>query len=557
LPDTLFYTNQYATSKGANEQHAANGKWEWKPDTLTTVKFTTAFTRKTTGYLANTRTESLSEERKFVNNGDRENEGTNTRLQNDNSLQYKRLFKKTGRQLIASVRLNVVDDEGDGTLAYTNRFFKNGVLDSTETADQAKTTDGHATTIGGKLTYSEPLSAKVSLIMDYSYNGSNSSSNRNTLEKSISGKYDKLIPLFSNKFDLSALSHTGILSARYLTKKVVIGVGSGLSTVQLDLLNKDNGVKRNYNFLNFTPQSSMSYTFKQNSSVRLNYRGNTVQPNLEQLQPLRNNNDPLNIVIGNPNLEVGFRHRINLSYNYYKVLSQTGMWTSLSYNVTQRAITNITTIDAFGRKTTMPVNVNGNRSWNFWGEWNKGEGEKKLNHTAELSAGGNVYNNFINGNANRTNSFNYEIGYGLRYEVEEKWSLHIEPKIGHNTSVSSLNKAAKTSFFTYGGESEGYLKLPGAFEIRSDVEFDWRQRISAFDANPNLTIWNAELSKKVLKDKSGTISILARDILNSNRGFSRLINSNFITEDRSRFPFTILTRGHFQKRVLARAQRPL
>jgi hypothetical protein len=95
-----------------------------------------------------------------------------------------------------------------------------------------------------------------------------------------------------------------------------------------------------------------------------------------------------------------------------------------------------------------------------------------------------------------------------------------------------LNEAAKTTFLTYGGSSSGRINLPGGFEIVSDIEVDLRQRISAFNANPNITVWNAELNKKVFKDKSGTISIIARDILNNNRGFNREINSNFITEDR-------------------------
>jgi hypothetical protein len=207
------------------------------------------------------------------------------------------------------------------------------------------------------------------------------------------------------------------------------------------------------------------------------------------------------------------------------------MWTSFNYNTTQNAITNIVTINN-GKRISMPVNVNGNRSWNFWSEWNKGEGEKKLNYTAAMNGNGGVYNNFINGFANRTTSSSVSVEAGVRYEVDQKWSLLARPKIGYSRSVSSLNKAAKTSFLTYGGRSEGYIKLPETFELRSDIELDWQQRITAFAGNPNLSIWNAEISKKVFKNKSGIVSILARDILNSNRGYTRTINSNFINEER-------------------------
>ncbi|MDB5208624.1 MAG: outer rane beta-barrel protein [Flavisolibacter sp.] len=531
LPDTLFYTNQYTKSRGLNEQHAFTGKWEYKIDSFNTLKFNSSATRKITTYYTETRTESLSEERDTVNTGNRINEGRNTRLQNDNQLQYKRLFKKTGRQLIATLRFNLVDDDGIGILNYNNRFYKSNVFDSAELSDQQKINKGHSETLGGKITYAEPVSTKLSIISEYSYNRNIASSNRTTLEKGSSGKYEDFLDSLSNNFDMTALSHSGSLISRFATKKFQASLGSGISAVQLNLLNKDDGTQRRYNFLNLTPQSSVSYTIKPNNSVRLNYRGNTVQPNIEQLQPLSNNNDPLNIIIGNPNLEVGFRHNMSLSYSFYKLLSQTSMWTSFNYNTTQNAITNIVTISN-GKKVSMPVNVNGNRNWNFWGEWNKGEGEKKLNYSVAINGSGGIYNNFINGFANRTTSSNFTVEAGLRYEVDQKWNLYIRPKIGYSRSLSSLNTAAKTSYLTYGGRSEGYIKLPGNFELKSDIDLDWQQRITAFAGNPNLTIWNAELNKKIFKNKSGIVSLLARDILNSNRGYTRTINSNFINEER-------------------------
>jgi hypothetical protein len=532
LPDTLFYSNQYTNTKSLNQQNAFNGKWEWKLDSLSTLRFTTAFTRKVTNFRSDTRSESLSEERDFVNTGDKQNDGQTTKVQHDNAIQYKRQFMKAGRQLIANLRFNKTTDDGTSFLDFTNSFYRNGVIDSVASASQQKINETGSETWGGKITYAEPLSAKVSLILEYGYNRIKAMSDRNTFEKSSNGKYETYVPQFSNNFDMNALSHSGSLISRYATKKVQVSMGSGVSAVQLNLLNRDNGSTRAYNFLNLTPQSSIAYVIKQNNSIRLNYRGATVQPGIEQLQPLRNNIDPLNIVLGNPDLNVGFRHNLWVSYNSYKVLKQTGIWSSLSYNVTNNAIANKTVIDNRGVRTTIPVNVDANKNWNFWGEWNKGEGEKKLIHTASLEANGGTANNFINSFANRTRYYSFSVGYGARYEIEEKWSLHLRPKIGYSRSISSLNKSAETSFLTYGGESNGRLKLPANFELQTDVQFDLRQRLTAFDANPNFTIWNAEISKKVFKNKSGIVSLLARDILNQNRGFNRIINSNFITEER-------------------------
>ncbi len=532
LPDTLFYNNQYTTSKNLNQQHAFNGKWEWKPDSLTTIKFTTATTRRNSSYQTSTHSEALSEERAYVNTGDRETSGTTSKWQSDNSLQYKRLFKKVGRQLIGRVRFNYIEDSQQGLLNYTNQFYKNNRIDSTETADQQKLNSGHSNTIGGKLTYSEPLSTKWAMIADYSYNLNNATSNRNTFDKSSAGKYELLNPRYSNNFDMKATSQAGSLIARYTTKKIRFAIGTGISSVQLNLLNKDSNRHTIYHFVNLTPQANFGYTIKQNNNINIHYSGSSVQPSIEQLQPLRNNNDPLNIFIGNPDLKVGFRHNINGSYNFYKVLSQMGLWSYFNYSTTQNAIAYSTVIDAGGRKTSQSVNVNGNRNLDFYVDFHKGEGPKKINPHVSLNGNAGTNVNFVNGARNVTDFYRTEFTLGGRYEVEDKWNIDLQPKIGYSHSISSLNKAATTSFLFFGGDVDGFLKLPGGLELSSDANFDLRQRISAFDANPNITLWNAELKKSFLKKKTLKVSLLAHDILNTYKGFERTISSNFIIEQR-------------------------
>ncbi|HUC82660.1 MAG TPA: TonB-dependent receptor [Flavisolibacter sp.] len=532
LKDTLFYTNQYQNQKNVNQQHAFNGKWEWKPDSLSTIKLTTALTRRESEFDNSTFAESLSEERDTVNTSNRVNEGFSNKRDADNNLSYKRLFKKAGRQLQANFRFRYTEEEQNSFLRFQNRYFKSNLADSTENADQQKLNDNQATTLGAKFTYAEPLSTKWSLILSYAYTQNDATSKRNTFDRSANGKYENRNRLFSNNFDMEAHGHSGSVISRYNTKKLKFALGSGVSSTRFNLLNIDSNRKYNFNFLNLTPQANVNYTMQANSNLFVSYNGSTVQPNIEQLQPLRNNADPLNIVIGNPALEVGFRHRINLGYYSYKMLKQLGIWTNFSYTVTNNAISNNTTVQPNGKRTTQAVNVNGNSNWNYWLEFNKGEGEKKLIYSLSLNAFGSTYNNLVNSLENRTRSLNLSFGYGLRYEVDQKWALHIRPNIGWSRSESSLNPSARTSFLTYGGNAEGRLNLPWKLEIQSDVNFDWRQRISAFDANPNITYWKAELRKKVFKDNSGIISLVANDILDSYRGFNRIINSNFITEER-------------------------
>jgi hypothetical protein len=76
------------------------------------------------------------------------------------------------------------------------------------------------------------------------------------------------------------------------------------------------------------------------------------------------------------------------------------------------------------------------------------------------------------------------------------------------------------------------IMLPGKLEFNTDCDIDLRQHLAAFAGNPNQIIWNASFARKVLKDKSGKIYIMANDILAQRKGFNRNFQSNFISEER-------------------------
>jgi hypothetical protein len=257
-----------------------------------------------------------------------------------------------------------------------------------------------------------------------------------------------------------------------------------------------------------------------------------VQPGLNQLQPLTNNNDPLSIYVGNPDLKVGFNHSLNLNFNDFKVLKGRYVFGSLNVSIVKNAIANRSTTDSFGKTTNTPVNVNGNNNWNLWSAWNSGQGDKKLNHEIQPQANGGRSVNFLNGKQNVNTYANLSLTYRVRYSVTDKYRFSAGPMIKRNISRSSLRPTSNNNYWNYGGQADGYVMLPGKFELNSDIDLNLQQKTAAFSQNTNIIVWNAELSKKFMKDKSLKIAVVAHDILNQNIGFNRTINSNFINEER-------------------------
>jgi hypothetical protein len=537
LPNTVNYRNRFIYSKGFNQQHALNGKYEWKIDSLASLKYTVSGIYKTTTLDDKTGSESLNEARNLLNKSNQLRDSENERIQQDHQMVYRQMFNKKHRLLLTTLRFGLVEDDQVGMNRTQTEFYRNGVIDSTDLVDQMREFNGQSKTYGIKTTFSEPISTKVSLILDLAHNRNLSQSYRNTFNKSNNGKYEVLDPLYSNNFDFSAYSNSGSAIMRFMDKKWRMAMGTGVSSVRLKLHNLDTDKNNSFDFLNLTPQAQISYAMKQQSNLSISYRGTTRQPSINQLQPIRDNNDQLNVFIGNPELEVGFNHSLNLNFHEFKMLSGRSMWLSANYSIMNNAIANYTTFDIVrGKQTYMPINVDGNKNYSVYGSWDKGQGEKKMRYGLNVNIYGGTNNTMVEikgiATKNKTNYANYNVSLNLGYSETDKVRFNIRPGLGYNTSTSSLQPQLNNNYFTYGGQVEGFVMLPGKIELTSDVRFDLREKLEAFPVNTNIITWNGTLGKKVLKDKSGKILIVANDILNQNKGFNRIINSNIIQEER-------------------------
>lgn len=530
LPDGITYSDRAEQIEGLSQQHLISAKYEWRPDSLASFKFVTSDSHKNAEKNSQASSNYRDKNDMIINTSNQTNDFNSNKQQTDNQLTYKQLFHKKNRLLLASLRFGLQDNHTEGLLNSTIKFLNSNVNNRDSTINQYKENLANTTAFGAKVTYSEPLSTKWNLILVYSLNTNYSTSNLATFNQSSNGKYEVIDSGYSNNFMANTIAHSSSLLFRYDEKKIKFTLGSGVSNINLKLLNAWTSEKVMYDFLNITPVLAIRIYPKPQKSININYNGSTLQPGIDQLQPIKNNNDPLNIFVGNPNLRVGFRHAINASYNFSKLVKQIYSNISAGYSLTNNAIANASTIDSAGRRTYSPVNVNGNKSWNLYWNYNKGQGNKKLQHSFQVySTGGNsvIITNGIKGiNFYLTT----DCSYGISYNDFGKFSFSVRPKLGYNISMSRLLNNLNTRYFTYGANIDISKNFPFGIELRTNLSLDTRQKISAFDKDFKLVLWNASVAKSVFKNKTGRISFLGNDMLNQNKGYSRFINSNFISE---------------------------
>lgn len=530
LPDTFYFNNQQQTFNNRIIRHTIDGNYELKFDTTSSLKIMadggtdhkTTFNQFTSDYLAADSSLVNSSNRTTSTTGDK-------RVVNSNFLWRKKLGRP-GRTISLNVRENYTDDASSGYLNSDTRFYDGRIIRSDSLIDQYK--DFHTTTtlLDTKATYTEPLSRTSFLVGNYGVLLNNSHSDRNSFNLS-NGKYTALDSLYSNNYQYNVLMQRGGLAYTLIAKKLRFSAGTDLGFAgfrQRDLVADTSTTRK---FVNWYPTAAISYSFSSMSRLSISYQGVTTQPSVTQIQPILTNEDPLNVYIGNPALKPQFGNNFRLFYNNWKVLTQSGMYADMSASFTPNYISTSSTLDATGKRTNQYVNVNGTYNYNGSGNYSWFWKKLNLHPWFGVTASGSNSVNIVNGVPNTTTSGTYGFGPGFWTSKEKKFDFNMDVSFAYTTSRSSINSGVTTHYWTYTFLPNGNLYLPLKFQLHADAEIDLRQKTSVFDNNNNVVKIDVWFGKKFLKHDNLLVKVAVNDLLNQNIGFSRTVNSNFISQN--------------------------
>ncbi|CAL1517442.1 TonB-dependent receptor [Chitinophaga sp. MM2321] len=531
LPDTVYYRNAREEFKNSIMRNRINGGYEVQLDSSSTINL-----RVDGGIdhkISNSRysTAFQAEDSSMVNRNQRLNSSIADIGTLNSNLLWRKKLKKKGRTISLNIAENYSRTNGDGYLNSITEFFQHGLTDSTQLTDQYKTTNNENISLITNLTYTEPLSAASSLVVNYGININNSHSARNSFNKGTDGKYGLQDSIYSNDYAFNMLTHKGGLAYAYMKKKLRVNVGSNVGFTGYHQQDMYHDFTQERSFMNWYPQASVRYSFSQQRRFSFNYYGNTQQPGINQLQPLRANEDPLNIYIGNPELKPSFGSTFRLNYSDFKVLTDRSIWMGVSYGTTSNAISNRSTIDEGGKRTTQSVNVDGNQNANV--NLNMGWKIKKIDLRIGYNMYGQYYKNvsFVNSELNITQSTNTSGGLYLYKSKEKKYEQYLNIQANYNTSQSSVQKQIRTNYWTYSIAHNLDLFLPWKLQLHSEINYSIRQKTAFFTGNNNVLLWNAWFGKKFGKKDVVQVNVSMNDILNQNIGFNRSVNSNYITQN--------------------------
>lgn len=526
LPNgSLFSSSGRKEDRSKNTGESLRGGYTYNVDSLTTLRI--AFGAKQNRNELNSTSDDFTRDQRglFISTNKQTNTGSGHGEAFNGNINWSKRFSKRGRTLSIDIQPeNLSSKNIEKSINQTKYYDDNGHEKRVENTNLNKDNVNDQKSIGTRISYTEPLSKRWALEAGYSFKTISSSSYR-LVSDNNTNKIDSL----SNNFKFINFSNIGKIVTQYKVKNFSISTGLEATQTNFELRDLDQRSDFNRNYLNLSPSTNLFYKINNNSNLSVNYNGYMQQPSINQIQPVRQLNNPLFQVIGNSSLRPSFTNNFGLSYNSFQFATDQYISGYFSYGFTNNAIVDTEIVDEFNKRISSYTNLNGNNS--IAGNVYYSKGFPKLNFRFGVDLGFNTSNTqtILNFTRNKTRNTQFNLRTSLNYYTH-KLDLSYTPSASFMFGKSSIGSINDGKSLIHDHELSATVQLPYKFEFNSTMSLSFRPANSSFDKDLNVIIWNGYLATKVLKNEALEIKLSITDILNQKIGYNRYVGGNIKSE---------------------------
>ena len=566
--------NSYSNSNNKNRNKGTNlnadFRMEWKPDTLTNIIFRPNFSYGRTNNASRSESGTFNEDpfNLIVNPNDYLNfdnlsddplkdirvNATNSAslskgksLSGNATLQVNRKLNNRGRNLTFRGVFGYGDNDNDQYTQSETRYYQ--LLnhlggDSILYRNQYITTPTRNYNYTAQVTYSEPIAKATFLQFSYQFQYKYSKSDKTTFDLldypdwAIGGAlpygYEShAVDSLSKNAEYRYYNHDASVGLRFIRPKYQLNVGMSFQPQNSTLSYKkgDYMIDTTRTVFNFAPNMDLRFRFSKVSQLRFTYRGRSNQPTMENLLPITDNSNPLNIRMGNPGLKPSFAHTMRLFYNTYNAEKQRGIMTHFSFTATQNSISNSTRYnEETGGLITRPENINGN--WNAFGMFGFNTALKNKKYTINTFTNVNYQNNvaFLYNQDTKNNDRNTSTGLTLGERVtgsyrNDWFEFSLNGSINYTAERNKLRPENNQEPYTYSYGASTNITMPWKMTLATNIANQSRRGYRDSSMNRDELIWNAQLAQSLLKG-AATVSFEVYDILRQQSNISRSLSAD-------------------------------
>ena len=274
---------------------------------------------------------------------------------------------------------------------------------------------------------------------------------------------------------------------------------------------------RTYNTLNW--MGTLRWQPVKTFQTYLYYNGSTDVHSLVDMLPIINTTDPMNTLIGAPNLHKQINHRASLYVNYTHPESGASYGASLNGGLSDGVPTTISVINPLsGQSTTSRHSVNGNYSYNL-----------SLSTTQPLDSarhwklrlnaryGQNIRHAFVGSFGDEiglTNVFGRTFGGGINLSWNTKlFQVNLSGQYTYENTQAGRASNLSEHGSIIDTKLSPQLTLSNGLRLSTSIAYWARTGFSDDMLNHGQWLWNATISQSFLKNKALSVELQAVDLL--------------------------------------------
>ena len=565
------FANSNSASRSKNQNLNAHLRLEWRPDSMTTFfmrgNLSWGDSESTSNSLSATfnsdpyavvadpnmyldfDSESNQELDKIrVNASDVASLSESNSLSANGNMQLTRKLNDSGRNVTLRLIGSYSDSESDRFSTNLTRYYSGDGIPTfyEDTIRRYITTPTNNYTLGTEISYSEPLADRVYLQFSYRFQYGYSESDNSTynmpfgwvLSDGLPNQFSQhqsewFDPEQSKYAEYKKYNHDARVTFRVNreTWRLSAGVAFRPQNTELTYKKGDVDTITTRSVFNFSPEVDFRYQPQKQTQLRFSYRGRSNDPSMENLLPITDNSNPLNIRTGNPGLKPSFSHNMELRFNTFNMDAQRGIFSHVNGSFTQNAISNIRKYnETTGGWTTMPENINGN--WRIFGMFGMNTALKNKKFSIDTFTSASFNNNVgyvTTGeirDAQKNTTTNFSLGERLGARFRNDWlEVGLNGSINYTFEKDKLNPQNNQEpyTFSYGGNIQ--INAPWGTSISTNITNQARRGYSDANMNKNELLWNAQVAQSFLKGAL-TLSFEWNDILKEQSNITRSLTSS-------------------------------
>jgi hypothetical protein len=532
LPTGNIITTADSKSRNESTGNNVNFELEYKIDPKTRIVIAPRLNQSRTNSNSSSSSFSEDENGNALNESNANSYSENNNFNFGNTINFNKAFERKSRNLSFVFSNNNTSSDGNTRNLSETIFYQDDQPNDQRNQNTKKRSSSDS--YSADLEYTEPITDSLRVRFGSDFDWKSTANDERTFNfDPATQEYTDLNLALSNYTSSTQNSVTPKVGVTLQKNKFTLNLDSRTSIINFDnhsvYLNNATDLNKKY-ALPFAT-ALLRYKFSRSKNLSFKYDYSNALPSATQLMPVINLNNPLNTIVGNPDLNPIEKNSVSFNFKNYDFRSRSGYSLYIKGDYYDNDIVSTSIYDESGKRTTTYVNISGVYNTLIGANWNQSvkSGAHTLRYGLGLNAGYSFDKGFTNAVLYNAKSTSITPKVYLSYDYGEILTIAPSYNLSYNQSKYENYSRDATSNVVHRINLQTTTYWPENLIFGNDFGYTYNSNISD-DFKKDFYLWNTSLSYGFL-DKKLYAKVKVYDVLNQNLSATRTISATSIRDE--------------------------